>query len=81
MGTLQSLHAMGNGVDVDPDEEVMRATRKLRKSGGSIVVSIPPTMLQSVEFEEDDELLLEADWKGDEIRLRKVEDEVDEDED
>jgi antitoxin component of MazEF toxin-antitoxin module len=64
---------MGNGVDVDPDEGVVRATRPLRKSGGSTVISFPPEMLQSVAFEEDDELVLEADWGGDEIRLRKVE--------
>lgn len=64
---------MGNGVDVDPDEGVMRATRKLRISGGSTVISFPPEMLQSVGFEEGDELLLEADWGGDEIRLRRVE--------
>jgi len=63
---------MGNGVDIDPDEGVMRASRALRKSGGSTVVSLPPEMLQSVGFGEGDELLIEADWGGDEIRLQRV---------
>jgi antitoxin component of MazEF toxin-antitoxin module len=69
---------MGNGVDVDPDENVMRASRKLRQSGGSLVVSLPPEMLQSVGFEEGDELVLEAEWAGDTICLRKVDDVADE---
>lgn len=74
MATVEALRVMGNGVDVDPEEGVLRATRKLRSSGGSIVVSIPPQMLQAVSFEEDDDILLRCEWDGDEICLHPVED-------
>jgi len=60
---------MGNSVDIDRDEGKMRATRTLRASGGSIVLTMPRELLDNVGFDEGDELVLEADMLGDEIKL------------
>lgn len=64
---------MGNGVDVDPDEGVVRATRTVRKSGGSLVVSFPREVLQVAGLDEGDDVLLEAEWDGDAIHIRGIE--------
>lgn len=62
---------MGRKVEIDRESQTIRATRDLRASGGSTVLSIPDEVLQSVGFEEGDQIGIEADMFGDEIRLRK----------
>lgn len=67
---------MGRKVEIDRENQTIHATRDLRASGGSTVVSIPDEILQSVGFEQGDELEIEADMFGDEIRLRQVSDQA-----
>jgi len=60
------------GININGENETVSATRALRKSGGSNVVTIPPGMLDMLDFELGDEVTLAADWSGDEICLRVV---------
>jgi len=57
-------------VDIDSENKEVRAARKLRRSGGSTVITVPPEMVDLVDLEHGDQLELEAEWSGDEIRLR-----------
>jgi len=59
-------------VEIDGERQEVRATRALRQSGGSTVVTIPPEMVDLLDLELGDDLELEAEWSGDEIRLRVV---------
>jgi len=63
---------MGNSVDIDREEGKMRATRTLRQSGGSIVLTMPRELLDNVGFEDGDELVLEADMLGDELTVSAI---------
>ena len=63
------------GIEIDGENKTVEATRALRKSGGSNVVTIPPGMIDLLDFEIGDDVTLVADWSGDEIRLRVVEEE------
>lgn len=64
---------MGRKVEIDRENQMIRGTRTLRESGSSSVVTIPNEIIQAVGFENGDDIELEADMFGDEIRLRKVE--------
>lgn len=64
---------MGRKVEIDRENKKIRGTRTLRESGSSSVVTIPNEIIQAVGFENGDDIELEADMFGDEIRLRKVE--------
>ena len=59
-------------VDIDSENREVRAARKLRRSGGSTVITVPPEMVDLVDLEHGDQLELEAEWSGEEIRLRVV---------
>lgn len=72
MSTTTQLPGMVHGVDIDKEDKEVRARRKLRKSGGSTVVTIPPEMLDLLDFELGDNVELEAEIFGDEMRLRVV---------
>ncbi|QHS17958.1 AbrB/MazE/SpoVT family DNA-binding domain-containing protein [haloarchaeon 3A1-DGR] len=65
---------MGKRVEVDADDGVVRAERTVRKSGNSIVVSIPTQVLEGAGLKEGDNVLLEADLDDGGIHLSKVED-------
>lgn len=65
---------MGRKVEIDRENQKIRAARDLRSSGGSTVLSIPDEILQSVGFHEGDEMRIEAEMFGDEIRIRKIPD-------
>lgn len=69
-------------VHVDPDDEESRTTRELRKSGNSIVVSIPPTILREAGFVVGEEVEIAAPFKGGVIEIRepRSDEEVSEDE-
>lgn len=64
---------MGRGVEIDKDDKEVSARRKLRESGGSTVVTIPPEMLDLIDIEPGDQVELQAEMFGDEIRLRITE--------
>ena len=65
--------SMSMSVNINPSNQTVRATRNLRKSGDSTVLTIPPEVLQSLDLEPTDTLEIEGDWGEGEIRLRKVE--------
>jgi len=65
-------------VDIDPEKDEASATRRLRKSGNSTVVSLPPELLRKAGFEEGDEIEVAAGFDGGEIELRKSDDDADE---
>lgn len=58
-------------VDINPQTTTVTANRKLRKSGGSVVVSIPRELIQSLDWEIGDDLRLEADWSASEMKVNK----------
>ena len=58
-------------VEVDMDAGEVRAVRTLRSSGNSIVVSLPPNLLQACGFAPGDDISLVADNNTGEIHLRK----------
>jgi len=70
MSDTHKLAHMGHRVQIDRDEEMIRAQRDLRQSGGSTVLTIPNQVLESVGFESGDKIEIEAEMFGDEIRLR-----------
>lgn len=57
-------------VEFDSDEEEIRTRRPLRRSGNSVVVSLPPELLRAARFEVGDELIVAAGFGGGEIQLR-----------
>lgn len=61
-------------VEIDGENQEVRAKRALRQSGGSTVVTIPPEMVDLLDIELGDDVELEAKMFGDEIRLRIVDD-------
>lgn len=73
MSQSRQAPPMGRKVEIDRENQEIRATRDLRSSGGSTVLTIPDEILQSVGFEEGDQIEIQADMFGDEIRLRKSE--------
>ncbi|QHS17959.1 hypothetical protein GWK26_12810 [haloarchaeon 3A1-DGR] len=58
-------------VEVNPEENEARCQRELRKSGNSIVVSLPPQLLEQAGFELGDEVLVAAGFEGGEISIRQ----------
>lgn len=58
-------------VDYDTEEGEARAGRTLRRSGNSVVVSLPPELLHEAGFQQGDEVTVAAGFGGGEITLRK----------
>ena len=56
---------------VDTDREVTWDTRPLRKSGNSVVVSIPPEVLETAGLERGDTIELSAPFEGGKITVTK----------
>lgn len=57
-------------IDIDSDAEESRATRKVRKSGNSVVVSLPRTLLREADFLVGDEVEVAASFDGGSIVIR-----------
>lgn len=57
-------------VDVDTDDQTLRAERPVRKSGNSKVISLPSRILQEAGLDEGDNVDVSIDFQGDEITLR-----------
>lgn len=64
---------MGNRVRVNREENRLEATRTLRSSGDSIVISIPPQLLEAAGLSEGDQVEIAAKMNGDEISFRLAE--------
>lgn len=60
-------------VQVDTEKGEATAVRPLRKSGNSVVVSIPPELLHQAGFVVGDEVDVVAGFEGGEISLRRRE--------
>ena len=56
---------------VDTDREVTWDTRPLRKSGNSVVVSIPPELLKTAGLERGDTVELSAPFEGGRITVKE----------
>ena len=56
-------------VEYDTETGEVRATRELRRSGNSVVVSIPPAILHEAGFQKGDGVVLVAGSDGGEIKL------------
>jgi len=61
-------------VEIDPDSETARSKGRLRDSGNSVVVTIPPLILQQAGMESGDEVKLEAELGSGTITLTEVTD-------
>jgi len=63
---------MTNGVDVDPDAGEISGVRKLRSSGDSIVISIPPEVLEMSGLEVEEHYKVKSTFEGGEIVIEPV---------
>ena len=61
------------GIEVDPSNHTISATRSLRSAGSSLTLTIPPAVLDAIEAGEGDELRLVADMDTGVIEVSKVE--------
>ena len=57
-------------VQLNPSKEEVRASRDLRESGSSTVLTIPPSVLDSLDLEGGDTIEIVADWGTEEIKLK-----------
>lgn len=62
---------MGMPVKVDAEEGEISAVRTLRKSGNSVVVSVPPEVLEQAGMGRGDTVSIVAAFGGEEITVRK----------
>lgn len=62
---------MSMSVDINPATQTLMASRSLRESGSSMVLTIPPEMVQSLDWQPGDKIGLLADWGDGEITLSK----------
>ncbi len=60
-------------VDYDRDAGEARTDRTLRRSGNSVVVSLPPELLREAGFQQGDKVIVAAGFGGGEITLRAPE--------
>lgn len=81
MSQVETSRGMGNGVEIDRENNTVVATRKLRESGNSVVLTLPRGVVQGAGLVVGDEVELSADMISGEITLRKVESGPDESED
>lgn len=58
-------------VEIDRDNDSMRARRSLRRSGNSVVLSFPPALLDEAGLELGDEVEIIAPFDTEEITIRK----------
>lgn len=60
-------------VTVDDDRGEVAANRKVRRSGGSYVVSLPPEILEVADFGPDDDVVVSRKHESGAIELRLAE--------
>jgi len=64
---------MGHRVEFKPAEGKVTATRSLRESGGSTVLTIPPEIIDVMGWSSQDDLILDADYENGELIIKKSE--------
>jgi len=69
MATAEPTLSMSNRVRVDPETGTVTAVRKLRESGNSTVLTIPPQVLEGGGFEPGEQVRVVADMEGGGIRI------------
>jgi len=57
-------------VTIDPDSKTARGSRALRESGNSVVLTIPPQILQQAGMESGDEVEMVAELGSGEISVQ-----------
>lgn len=62
---------MSNIEKIDPESKTVSANRSLRESGSSVVITIPPELVSSLNWEAGDELYLTADWGKETVTVEK----------
>lgn len=62
---------MGMSVNINPQTATISGSRSLRRSGSSMVLTMPPEMVQSLGWEPGADIEMVADWDSEEITLRK----------
>lgn len=70
MSMAQPQPMMSNGVEIDADAGEVYGVRKLRESGDSLVISIPPEVLQTSDLEAGEMVEVATNLDGGEIRVR-----------
>lgn len=66
------LGAMSMSVDINPSTHTVTATRSIRKSGSSFVLTIPPEIMQSLDLDEGEKMRLEGNWETGDITVEQV---------
>lgn len=69
---VASHFPIGMSVTINPNAQTVTASRSLRRSGSSTVLTVPPEVLQALDLEAGDELEMVGSWEDDEITLRRV---------
>ena len=64
---------MGYRIQFHPDDNTVTAVRTLRTSGGSTVLTVPPEILDILDWEDGDDLELEADYEDGKIIVELAE--------
>ena len=57
-------------VNINPQTKTVEAGRQLRRSGSSFVVTLPPELIQALDWAQGDNLRLSADWDSGELVIR-----------
>jgi antitoxin component of MazEF toxin-antitoxin module len=76
MTVQQARDDMGEGVDIDINEGVATTHRTIGKSGNSLVIRIPPNVLEFADIERGDRVQLIAKMGEKEIAIKHI-DELD----
>jgi len=74
MATKTETLRVTRGADFDAESLTFTAERKLRESGNSIIITVPPDMADAIGAEADDHLEMVASIEDGEIVLRPTED-------
>lgn len=72
MSTATEVLGMRDRARVDAERGVVVAERKIRSSGNSTVLTIPPQILDVADLEAGDGVEITADMDSGEIRLTKT---------
>lgn len=72
MSITEIQHHMGNRVSVDPEDGTVSAIRSVRRSGNSVVVSIPLQVLEAAGLGEGDDVVIIGDMADGELRIKDV---------
>jgi hypothetical protein len=61
MAIAEELSGVSRRVEFDRDEGIMRATRTVRESGNSVIVTLPPQIVEGANFEVGDDVNISVD--------------------